>query len=370
MKKKLVIAGAGHAHMLTMEKLSSFVDAGYDVHVVGPSAYHYYSGMGPGMLGLTYSPEEIRFSVKTVAEKQGATFTLAKVQRIDPIRQRVCLDSGGELPYDVLSCNLGSQVSADLLSEPQDDVFAVKPIEKLFQARQRILKLGRTKKVSVGVVGGGVSALEIAGNVWRLGQEAQMHPLDVVLFTGHQLLSHYPERVRQMAYSSLRKRAIRIEENRPVQAVATGQVIFAAGQSCDLDVIFIATGVKPSVVFRESGLPTGTDGGLLVNRYLQCPAYPTIFAGGDCIHFTAAPLDKVGVYAVRQNPVIYHNLHAALGGGKFEPFKPKGKYLQIFNLGDDTGIFYRRPFVFGGPGTFRLKNYIDRKFMKRYQASE
>lgn len=370
MKKKLVIAGAGHAHMLTMTKLSSFVDAGYEVNVIGPSEYHYYSGMGPGMLGSSYSPKDIRFAPKTVAKKMGATFVLGKVTKIDPATQRVLLDSGKEVLYDVLSCNLGSQISEDLMVGRQEDVFPVKPIEKLLQARERILALGGAKKISVGVVGGGTSAVEIAGNVWRLGQEAGMQSISVVIFAGSQLLPHYPDRVRQLAYSSLRKRDIRVEENSRVQTVETGQIILDNDESYDLDIIFVATGVKPSSVFRESGIPTGPDGGLLVNRYLQSPDYPNIFGGGDCIYFADAPLDKVGVYAVRQNPVLYHNLQAALQGSELQPFAPAKKYLQIFNLGDDTGIFYRRPFSFAGSGSFRLKNYIDRKFMKHYQAFE
>ena len=370
MKKKLVIAGAGHAHMLTMARLSSFVEAGYEVNVIGPCEYHYYSGMGPGMLGNNYSPEEIRFATKTVTEKMGATFTLDHVQRIDPVNQRVQLASGDELPYDVLSCNLGSQVPENLTTGPQDDVFQVKPIEKLLQARQRILELGSTKKISVGVVGGGPSAVEIAGNVWRLGQEPGMNPINVILFAGSQLLPHHSDGVRRMAYRSLRERDIHIEDNCRVQTVETGRTISAAGKNYDLDIIFVAVGIRPSKVFSESGIPTGPEGGMLVNRYLQSPAYPNIFGGGDCIYFAEAPLDKVGVFAVRQNPVIYHNLLAALRNTVFRPFVPGGNYLQIFNMGDDTGIFYRRPVLFGGRVSFWLKNYIDRKFMQHYQVFE
>jgi len=371
MKKKLVIAGGGHAHMLTLSRLSSFVEAGYEVNVIGPSEYHYYSGMGPGMLGNTYSPEEVRFATKTVAEKMGATFTLGSVRQIDPVRQMVYLDSGDELPYDVLSCNLGSQVPNNLTVGPQDDVFLVKPIEELLYARKRIMKLGLLKKISVGGVGSGTSAVEIAGNIWRLGQEPGMNPIEIILFAGNQLLPHYPDGVRRLAYNSLRKRDIRIEENCRVQSVETGRVVSDASSSYGLDIIFVAVGISPSKVFRESGIPTGPDGGMLVNRYLQSPAHPTIFGGGDCIYFAAAPLDKLGVYAVRQNPVIYHNLQAALRCTELQVFVPGGRrYLQIFNMGDDTGIFYKRPFLFSGNGSFRLKNYIDRKFMKRYQALE
>jgi NADH dehydrogenase FAD-containing subunit len=95
-----------------------------------------------------------------------------------------------------------------------------------------------------------------------------------------------------------------------------------------------------------------------------------MFGGGDCVNFQEAPLDKVGVYAVRQNAVICHNLMAALDGEALQPFDPGGGYLLIFNLGDGRGIFYKRPILFGGRLAFIIKDYIDRKFMRRFQALE
>ena len=42
MTKHLVLVGGGHAHMVSLAKLHTFVGKGYRVTVVGPSAYHYY----------------------------------------------------------------------------------------------------------------------------------------------------------------------------------------------------------------------------------------------------------------------------------------------------------------------------------------
>jgi NADH dehydrogenase FAD-containing subunit len=94
MKKHLVLAGGGHAHMVTLANLNAFIAKGYNVTVIGPSEHHYYSGMGPGMLGKTYAPGEIRFATKHVVEKQGGNFVLGKVVKIDPAAQSVHLESG------------------------------------------------------------------------------------------------------------------------------------------------------------------------------------------------------------------------------------------------------------------------------------
>ncbi len=370
MKKKLVIAGAGHAHMVTLANLEQFAQKGFDVSVIGPSEHHYYSGMGPGMLGKFYTPEEIRFATKQVVEKKGGRFILGKVARIDAEAQQVHLQSGESIAYDVLSCNLGSEVPTELIEDGLEDIYLVKPIERLLAAQNRILELGRQKTVAIGIIGGGPSAVEIAGNLWRLTRQPGMQPAAITIFTSDTLMPHHPDGVRSKAQDSLKRRGIEIIEGCRVDQIRTGQVTETSGKTHDLDIIFVAIGVQPNPVFRASGLPTGPDGGLLVNCYLQSETHANIFGGGDCIYFKDAPLDKVGVYAVRQNPVIYQNLMAALEGGKLQSFEPGGAYLLIFNMGDGTGIFHKWRLLFGGRPAFFIKDYIDRKFMKTFQAME
>ena len=135
------------------------------------------------------------------------------------------------------------------------------------------------------------------------------------------------------------------------------------------DIIFMAIGVKPSRLFEDSGLPTGRDGGMLVNQYLQCVSRPEIFGGGDCISFEPQPLAKVGVYAVRQNPILLHNLLSTLNGHELQPFVPQKSILLALNLGDGTAIVHWHAMVWGGRLGFALKDYIDRKFMRLFQVS-
>jgi NADH dehydrogenase FAD-containing subunit len=370
MKKHLVLAGGGHAHMLTLAKLHVFVEKGFNVTVIGPSEHHYYSGMGPGMLGKTYTAEEIRFATRQVVEKKGGRFVLGKVVKIDPEAQQVHLEAGDSVPYDLLSCNLGSQVPADSITNGLDDIYLVKPIERLLAAQKRILELGSQKKIAVGIIGGGPSSVEISGNIWRLTREAGMHSAAIKILTSKTLMPYHPAGVRKRALASLQRRGIEIVEDCDIEQIKPGRVSDGSGNVHELDVIFVAIGIRPSPVFKASGIPTGPDGGLRVNRYLQSTGYKNLFGGGDCIYFEASPLDKVGVYAVRQNPVIYHNLMATLEGSELRAFDPGGRYLLIFNLGDGTGILHKWWILFGGRLAFRFKDYLDRKFMREFQAIE
>ncbi|NOQ47419.1 MAG: pyridine nucleotide-disulfide oxidoreductase [Desulfobulbaceae bacterium] len=369
--KQLVLIGGGHAHLVMLANLHVFVEKGIQVTVIQPSTHHYYSGMGAGMLGGTYTADEIRFHTKHVVERQGGRFVLDKARKIDTINRTVLLeDSERGISYDVLSCNAGSSVPEESLSISGTDIFTVKPIEGLLRAQQRILELSKERPVHVGIVGGGPSAVEVAGNLCQLGSRQTAHAPVIKIVAGRSILPHAPKRVRHLAEKSLTRRGVEILMNRRVQEISPGSLQLSDGESLKADIVFLAVGVKPSPIFARSGLPIGPEGGLRVNEFLQCNEHADIFGGGDCIYFEPQPLDKVGVYAVRQNPVLYHNVMAKLEGRSLKPFTPGGKYLLIYNLGDDSGIFSKWSLVFDGRRAFRIKDYIDRKFMNKFQVLE
>ena len=137
------------------------------------------------------------------------------------------------------------------------------------------------------------------------------------------LLSLYPQKARSLAIASLRERGIKVVEGTQVSRFTEGAAVMADGSRFPYDIVFAALGVKPSRIFKESGLPTGDDGGLLVNEFLQSVAHPELFGGGDCISLQGSHLDKVGVYAVRQNEILHRNLISVLSGEPMEAFRPQ-----------------------------------------------
>ena len=368
MSRHLVLVGGGHAHMMVLEQIEKFVKKGFKVIVIGPSFYHYYSGMGPGMLGGTYTPADIRFATRDVVEKQGGIFVKARVVRVDPVKREVYTDTGQIFSYDVISFNAGSYVP--MIAEKSDNIYPVKPIEKLMQASEKLMSLFAEKKIIISIVGGGPSSAEIAGNIRQLAEKINKHMPEIRIFSGRKFLSRFPSGVRSRIFASLEKRGIKIIEKGYVKEIKPSEISLESGKTFSTDFIFMALGVKPSTIFEKSGLPVGPDKGLEVNRFLQSEKYPEIFGGGDCIYFKDQPLDKVGVYAVRQNPVLLHNLMAKLEGRKLDPFDPGPEYLMIFNIGNKTGVLKKHNIVFGGKIAFMIKDYIDRRFMKKFQAIE
>ncbi len=158
-------------------------------------------------------------------------------------------------------------------------------------------------------------------------------------------------------------------EGEHVESLADGTAELRGGGAEPYDVGLVATGVRPSPIFEASGVSVAPDGAFLVNDYLQSTDYPNVFGGGDCISLASQPLRRVGVHAVRQNPIRFHNLLAALEGDPMRRFLPDENYLLILNMGDGRGLAAKRGFVWGGWPAFMLKDYIDRRFMSRFQVS-
>jgi NADH dehydrogenase FAD-containing subunit len=370
MGKHLVFVGGGHAHMTSLKNLSNFKAPGHQVTLISSSPYHYYSGMGPGMLSGIYHPWEVRFHVKRLAEDRGATFIKGKAIKVDPLQHLLFLDSGEKVHYDVVSFNTGSEVPIESLTKAsEDNLFPVKPVINLLKACQTILEAIRNNKMlHFAVVGGGPAGVEISANLLRLLHENQGKG-EITLIGGKRLLGDAPDRARRLAMESLTRRGVQIIEGSHVKAIEKGTITLSDGKRFDMNLAFIAIGIRPSSLFRDSGIPTGADGGLLVNSHLQSVAHPDIFGGGDCISLEGHQLAKVGVYAVRENPILYHNLLTALEGGKMEVFTPQKHFLLIFNMGNGKGIYWKKNWVWEGRLAFLLKDYIDRKFMRTFQVS-
>ncbi len=369
MGKHLVFVGGGHAHLTALVRLKEFIRCGHRVTLVSPFPYQYYSGMAPGMLSGIYRPQEVRFHVKKIVAERGGEFIPDTVTAIAPPERLLSLKSGRNIFYDVVSFNPGSEVPVEsFLSLPGENVFPVKPVIGFLQARHLVRNSAPGSLKRFLVAGGGPAGVETTANLWSLIRE-KGNGGEITLVAGKRLLSGYPEKVRTLAMNFLRERHVKIIEGSHIQEMRKGNVVLQDGMAVEFDAAFLAVGIRPSPIFKEGGLPVGEGGELLVNSYLQNTAYPEIFGGGDCISLEGNRLAKVGVYAVRQNPILFHNLMAALEKGALWAFTPQTHFLAILNMGGHRGILWRKGWVWEGRLAFLLKDYIDRSFMRKFQVS-
>ena len=104
--------------------------------------------------------------------------------------------------------------------------------------------------------------------------------------------------------------------------------------SLSADCIIWSTGAVATPVLSRRGLPVDEQGFLLTSSKLQCTADPMVSAVGDSGSISGIPFAKAGVHAVRQSPVLWHNLRSILVGGPMTSITPQHDFLKILNTGD------------------------------------
>lgn len=368
--KRVVLLGAGHAHLYALKRAREFSRRGYELVVVAPDAF-WYSGLATGVLGGKYAPEMDRVDVGVLVARGGGRFRQDRVVGVDVASHTVHLEASPPLSYDALSITLGSCPPPIPAASKAVGCYSVKPIRRLCELRADLEtrfddRPGR--RVRVAVAGGGVTACEVAANVAALA-EARGGRTDVTVLAGSRLLKQLPDRAARRVVGALERRGVRFYSPARVAGVETGRAILEDERAVAFDLFVNATGLRPSPIVREIGLPVDDEGALLVDHSLRSIADPTVHGGGDCIALRDEKLARIGVYAIREAPVLYRNLLAALGSGETTRFKPQTKFLWIMNLGDGTGLAARGRLWWHGRLAFRLKDWIDRRFLREYQLA-
>lgn len=376
--KSLVLLGGGHTHLYVLARSRELTEKGIDLTLISPSATQYYSGMAPGVMGCLYAPEDLQVDARRLVEGGGGRFIEAAATRIDAEGQSVETSNGRRLAYDVLSCNIGSSVPEDAVPVARRDlwdrlVYRTKPIYKLLNARERLMALLSAGTTRVVVAGCGPAAAELAGNVWRLAHTCAVpeapQRISVTLVCGSTLLRDCPRSLRGNVAHSLVRRGIEVVYNASVSRVESDGVYTDGGNFFPADLVLLATGVQPPRLFRDSGLPVSDDGGLLIDNTLQSLGSSHIFGAGDCATFAARRIARVGVHAVRQQPILHANLQRMLADpeASLKRYHPHEHYLFALNMGDDRGVAMKWGVPFKGRLAFRIKDRLDRRFIRIYQ---
>lgn len=366
-RQRLVLAGAGHTHLYLFSRLNRLIQHGIDVTVVSPGPFR-YSGMAPGVLGGRYRPGDYEVDAARLVQNGGGTWMEDAVTGIDRTAARVTLASGQTLGFDALSLNIGSEVPLEKVPGAAESAVPVKPVSGFARLRQQVRNAaGVQTRVSAVVVGGGPAGCEAAANLDACLETCAVKGSVSLVSSSRNLLSGYAPRAQQVITRYLEKRGIEILTGVRVRQVDGGRVMLDNSSELDADFVVMATGISPPRVIAGSDLAVAEDGALRVNEFLQHVEDERIFGGGDCIRFDAFPLARVGVYAVREAPVLMHNLRAFLGGDALMRFEPQRRFLLILNLGDGNGLLMWRRLVLKGRWVFAFKEWLDRRFIGAYQ---
>ena len=370
--RSVVLLGVGHTNAHILKEWAS--DPIPDCRLVCISQYPTatYSGMLPGTLAGQFSPNEMQIDLEKLVSRAGATLIRADVTSVDWKQRVLKFSDTDSLSFNVLSVGVGSIPSG--IPDPKTDcVIPVKPMQTFLRRlddRMEFLapKSGRTLQIAV--VGGGVASVEIALCL-QTGFQLQFPAVNIkirILTAADEIASELAKNSIQKIRRILHSRGIEVLTQTRVSEVNDSGMMMNGTEFLSADCVIWSTGaVAPSVLSRL-GLPVDEHGFLLTSSTLQSTADPMVFAVGDSGSITGIPFAKAGVYAVRQSPVLWHNLRSVLVGGPMTRFTPQHNFLKILNTGDGRALMIYKSLAIHARWCWTLKTWIDRRFLRRFQS--
>lgn len=360
--RDLVLIGGGHTHALLLRKWGMDPLPGARVTLINPGPTAPYSGMLPGFVAGHYARSELDIDLIRLARFAGARVVLGAVSGIDTHARLVHVPGHPPVAYDVASVNVG--ITSDMPALPGFAEHAVpaKPLGTF--AASWAAYLEGEGPASVAVIGGGVAGAELvmamAHALRSKGRASQ-----VTLIDNAEILTATVPKAAATIRAAMRDLGIEVIEQAAVARISATGVELADGRKIPADFVTGAAGARAYDWIGNTGL-TLQDGYISVNAHLQS-SDPAIFAAGDCAHLTDNPRPKAGVYAVREAPVLFDNLRAALGAGQMRRYVPQKDYLKLISLGRKSALGERLGTSFSGGLMWRWKDHIDQGFMNRFR---
>ncbi|MEM8814608.1 MAG: NAD(P)/FAD-dependent oxidoreductase [Pseudomonadota bacterium] len=249
-------------------------------------------------------------SYRMLARKHGFRFVLGRVDEIDLDGRRLTLasvaDASGQemmpervVDYHTLAVCVGShsndfgiegvrEYSKQLDSREQAEAFHKDFTGALHRVNS---KNDSASVLSVAIVGGGATGVELAADMHNVVQRLREYGFDhfssdslkvSIVEAAPGLLPRLPDRIGVSVKRELERIGVQVRVATRVARVTDKAVVTSDGEPIPADISVWAAGVKAPAWLAASGLPVDRLGRVEVEANLTVKGYEDVFALGDC----------------------------------------------------------------------------------------
>ena len=313
MKIVVVGGGAGGLELATRlgEKLGRKSRA--DILLIDKNQTHLWKPLLHEVASGTMDSEIDAVSYRAHAHNHGFRFkigTLSGINREEKyIHLQPVIDEEGEeiLPerkenYDILVLAIGSisndfgvqgiREHATFLDSPSQAIRFQRKLVNQFIRINRRLEQNPDTTLSVAIVGGGATGVELSAELFNarhwfslygLKNVTEKHLKVTLIEAGPRLLPALSERIAASVHQELLGLGLNIMTSTQVSRAEAGKLMTADGNTISADMIVWAAGVKaPDFLKNFGGLETNRINQIIVNAHLQPEQDSSIYVIGDC----------------------------------------------------------------------------------------
>ncbi len=297
------------------------------------------------MAGL--SPTEVAIPIRSVLRNKDNVHTvLGNVAAVDLEGRRVDLDDGESFDFDYLVIAAGARPAyfgqehwrahAPPLKSVEDATEIRREVLLAFERAERMANdLQRRKKLTLAIVGGGPTGVELAGALVELSQSilsgdfrrVQTQEVRVVLIEGgDRLLSGMSEASSREAKLALEAMGVEIILNRMARDIDE-RGVHLDDRIVEAETIVWAAGVRASALAESIDVPKDQAGRIIVRHDCSLPNHPNAFAIGDIARFDTedGPLPGVSPVAMQQGRYVARWILRTVEGRSTKPFRYRDK---------------------------------------------
>jgi NADH dehydrogenase len=313
-RPRVVIVGAGFAGLSAAKRLAK---APVDITLIDREDHHLFQPLLYQVATAGLSPADIAWPIRSLVRGQhNARVLLGAVTGVDCVRKRVIM-AHRNIAYDVLVLATGATHGYFGHDSWAAHAPGLKTIDDATEMRRRLLLAferaemesdarERERLLTIVIVGGGPTGIEMAGAVVELARKAlaadfraidpkQTHLL--LVETGPRLLQSFPEPLSRHAEQALRRVGVDVRLQQAVtHCSATG--VSLGEESVSAGTVIWAAGIAASPAVDWLAVAGDRVGRVLVGPDLRPPGMDDVFVIGD----TALAHDFAGRPTSRHRP--------------------------------------------------------------------
>jgi NADH:ubiquinone reductase (H+-translocating) len=377
---EIVVAGAGYAGLHVALRLTPKLrnNPGVKLTLVDRHDYHQVLTELPRVAGGTRAADAVRIPIQDLLAKR-VRFIRTEISGFD-LADRQLLTEVGSISWRRLVLALGSRpndFAIPGLAQRALSLYSASDAERVWAAAMTALTaaaaatdLEQQRRLATVVVGGGgATGVELAGELAEmLPEEASRHglapdrPAVWLIEASPTILAGSSPQLINKASRILSDLGVQVRTNAAIAAATEEGFRLKDGQLVEGRVFVWAGGVKGPELVADSGLPTGHNGRVKVDRYLRALDHPDIYVAGDLASVVdprsghvLAPLAQV---ALEEGETVARNLDAELEGRPLEAFTFHDKGFVV-SVGTRRGVADIAGITGGGQLAHLLKDAIE-----------